>query len=158
MGGLYAAGAFLFGDIKESSMITVYFDGSCEPVNPGGNACYGFIVLSANKEELYRKSQFVCKGEKASNNVAEYAGLLGALQWLNENGYNSSPIEIVGDSQLVINQMSGKWGINGGLYVEYAKKCKTLISDFKNLSFRWVKRDFNIADAISRLSNGQPNA
>ena len=139
-------------------MITVYFDGSCEPVNPGGTACYGFIVLSDNKEEIYKESKFVCKGDKASNNVAEYAGLLGALRWLNDNGYNGNSIEIVGDSQLVINQMSGKWGINGGLYVEYAQKCKALAREFENLSFRWVKRDFNIADAISRLSNGQSNA
>jgi ribonuclease HI len=67
-------------------MVTVFFDGACEPVNPGGVASYGFIVLQDEKE-IYRESKIVAEGPEASNNVAEYNGLLNALRWLYKSGH-----------------------------------------------------------------------
>jgi len=44
-----------------------------------------------------------------SNNVAEYAALCQALKFLLEKKRENSPIEVRGDSTLVMNQMSGDW-------------------------------------------------
>lgn len=130
-------------------MITVFFDGACEPKNPGGTASYGFIIQEDGKE-LYRESKIVCSGPTASNNVAEYNGLINALRWLYFNKHQDKKILCKGDSMLVVQQMSGAWGINKGLYVPYAEKCKDALKYFKDISLEWVSRDYNIADDISK--------
>jgi ribonuclease HI len=33
-------------------MIEIYFDGACEPINPGGTAAYGFLIKKDNKTIL----------------------------------------------------------------------------------------------------------
>lgn len=30
-------------------MLTIHFDGLCEPKNPGGYACYGYIITRKNE-------------------------------------------------------------------------------------------------------------
>jgi len=130
-------------------MITIFFDGACEPKNPGGTASYGFIIQKDGKE-LYREGKIVCSGAGASNNVAEYSGLINALRWLYSNKLQNEEILCHGDSMLVINQMGGSWQIKQGIYVEYAYKCKDALKYFPNIKFEWVPREQNIADYISK--------
>lgn len=130
-------------------MITVYFDGACEPVNPGGVAAYGFIVRKDEKE-IYRESKIVAEGPTASNNVAEYNGLLNALRWLYSNGHREERIVCMGDSKLVVEQINGRWGMNKGLYIPWAIKCKDALKYFVDISFEWVPRISNIADDVSK--------
>jgi ribonuclease HI len=130
-------------------MITVYFDGACEPKNPGGTASYGFIIQQDGKE-IYREGKIVCSGAGASNNVAEYQGLINALRWLYAHKFQHNEIDCLGDSQLVINQMGGLWNINKGIYVEHALTCKKAITYFSNITFKWIPREQNIADDISK--------
>jgi len=130
-------------------MITVYFDGACEPKNPGGTASYGFIIHKDEKE-LYQHGEIICSGPGASNNVAEYCGLINALRWIYINNYKDEQILVHGDSMLVINQMAGSWNINKGIYVDYAHKCKDALRYFTNIKFEWVPREQNIADDISK--------
>ena len=69
-------------------VIEVYFDGLCEPVNPGGLATYGFVI--------YIDGRKVCEGcgvicgfdRNATNNIAEYTALIKALKWLLKNSLN----------------------------------------------------------------------
>lgn len=129
-------------------MITVYFDGACEPINPGGTASYG-VIIKKDGREIYRESKIVCTGPAASNNVAEYNGLIAALRWLYKD-YRNEKIECFGDSKLVIEQMNGNWSIKKGLYVEHALKCQGAIQHFSNISLHWVPREKNIADDISK--------
>ena len=49
--------------------------------------------------------------DESSNNVAEYVGLIKFLEWLSKNRYENFPILIQGDSQLIINQISGKYKV-----------------------------------------------
>jgi ribonuclease HI len=130
-------------------MITVFFDGACEPKNPGGTASYGVIILN-NGKEIHRETKIVCKGNGASNNVAEYNGLINALRWLYARRLQDEEILCKGDSKLVVEQMSGRWGINKGIYVEWALKCKEALKYFTNIKLAWIPREQNIADAISR--------
>ena len=130
-------------------MITVFFDGACEPVNPGGTASYG-VIISRDGKEIHRETAIVCKGEEASNNVAEYNGLLNALRWLYK--YRDEHILCKGDSKLVIEQMNGNWRMNKGLYIPWALKCKEALKYFSDIKLEWIPREQNIADDISKDS------
>ncbi|MDP2643705.1 MAG: ribonuclease HI family protein [Desulfobacterales bacterium] len=130
-------------------MITVFFDGACEPVNPGGIAAYG-VIIQIDGKEIFRESKIVAEGPMASNNVAEYNGLIAALRYLFKHKYKDEKIQCFGDSKLVIEQMNGNWNINKGLYVEHAYKCRDALKYFPNITLSWVPRLQNIADDVSK--------
>ena len=78
--------------------IQVYFDGLCQPYNPGGIACYAFVIL-AKKEHEQKQQQYYSEyglaaepfSDSATNNVAEYTGIIKALEWLlKKNNYNNN--------------------------------------------------------------------
>jgi dTDP-4-dehydrorhamnose reductase len=61
--------------------IVAYFDGLCEP-NPGGVATYGFVVKKDGKKVHEGHGLAgTPKTPQATNNVAEYTGLIKALEW-----------------------------------------------------------------------------
>ena len=71
--------------------ITVYFDGACDP-NPGGHAGWGAVITIDGKSEgLFG---YVGFGPTMSNNVAEYAGLIGALEELVRRGLQAEPASL----------------------------------------------------------------
>jgi len=129
-------------------MINVYIDGLCQPVNPGGIATYGYVFEGDVNEIGFG---FVGQGSGMSNNVAEYAGLIAALQHLIKYGKQQEQIVIYSDSRLLINQMKDKWKAHGGLYLSYYKQAKRLTTTFQNVSFKWLPREQNTrADQLSR--------
>ena len=129
-------------------MITVEFDGGCWP-NPGGVATCGVYITDGDKA-LMRQGFSVGSGDDMSNNVAEYAGLIHGLQFLKKRGFTDREIIVRGDSKLVINQMSGRYKIKKGLYVDYALKAKKLVAEFSDINFAWCPRDDNeIADSLA---------
>jgi len=130
--------------------IIVHIDGLCEPVNPGGTATFGYDIQDSDGTVLARKSGSVGKGPRMSNNVAEYAALCEALEYLLRERRAESDVEIRSDSTLVVNQMSGKWKSRNGLYTEKYLQALRLRDKFKHLRFRWVPRENNEeADALS---------
>jgi len=135
-------------------MIRCYFDGCCEPVNPGGVAAYGAVVFQDEKR-IWEKSQIYHPDKRdrnsTSNNLAEYSGFLAILEFLLARGWNEDPIEIYGDSQLVIKQMTGQWRIRQGVYVPIAIACRKLLPKFPQVRLRWLPREKNyIADELSK--------
>lgn len=125
----------------EGGRVVVCFDGACWP-NPGGAAAGG-VLIKVGSKVLLRKGFYVGQSKGMSCNVAEYKGVIRALQFLKRKGFADRKIVVRGDSQLVINQMSGKWKIKHGLYVEAATKAKSLAEKFTDLSFEWISRDEN---------------
>lgn len=135
--------------------IEAWFDGCCEPVNPGGTASYGAVVFVDGKRvwdcsEIF----FPEKGKEreTSNNVAEYSGFLAILIWLLKNGHDKANTTIYGDSKLVIEQMQGNWKMHGGFYIQTAKLAKAALKRFKKVpKLQWIPRDQNdIADELSK--------
>ena len=92
-------------------MIEIYFDGACEPFNPGGTASYGWLIKE-NGKILAQKGGIIGSGEGITNNVGEYTGLIKALEALQRLNVKEGKIEIFGDSDLVCNMVSKKWGWN----------------------------------------------
>jgi len=117
-----------------------WFDGACEPQNPGGYATYG-ILLKLDSKTIVSRCGCVGYGKLMSNNVAEYvaiAELLGEVSKYDENA------EIYGDSALVVNQLNRKWKIRGGLYRPYYEKAKALFDPLRQrIYLQWVPREEN---------------
>lgn len=130
-------------------MIEIYFDGSCEPRNPGGTARVGVVIIKDKKLEK-EISGAVGSGFLMSCNVAEYEALNAGLQFLLDAGLEKEFIKIRGDSDLVVKQMQGLWKIKKGLYKEYAIKCFGLMKKFKRFSIEWIPREQNFwADLLT---------
>ena len=129
-----------------------YFDGACEPVNPGGTASYGAVIYEAD-ETIWECSEVYGQGKLMSNNVAEYAGFIAVLEWFIEQELCDAEIVVKGDSMLVINQMFGSWKIKSGLYAPLAKKASELLSRFIDIKGEWIPRDLNdVADELSKAA------
>jgi ribonuclease HI len=125
-------------------LIEIYFDGLCQPINPGGISCYAFIVKSDGKI-IY--SDYGVAGEPFSedstNNVAEYTALAKALQWLLAHNYSTKKIEIKSDSQLVVNQLKGDYKVKAKRIMSLYKQVLLLKNKFQDLQIKWVPREEN---------------
>lgn len=121
-----------------------YFDGACEL---GYSAGYGFVIYDQNNNALIRGYGHV---EMTTNNIAEYTGLIRLMQKARE--LKIETIVIRGDSQLVINQMTGKWSVRSSNLLKPNKMAKELVSKFKKVTFEWVPRELNReADDLSKM-------
>jgi ribonuclease H / adenosylcobalamin/alpha-ribazole phosphatase len=129
-----------------------YFDGCCEPVNPGGTMGFGAIVTENGQAIWYSAGRSGPEnGTTTSSNLAEYAALLAVLDYFIEQKMTDAHIEIRGDSKLVIEQMAGRWRIGQGIYVQAAYKARELAKGFAKLRFTWIPRAENhLADELSR--------
>lgn len=135
---------------RHQASIRFWWDGCCEPVNPGGHATYG-VFVEQNRKQILAESKYVGHGPKMSNNVAEYSGFVRALEFLLDKGLQNRKIVGRGDSKLVIEQVQGNWRVNGGLYYPYYLRAVELFPQFTKLTLVWVPRDQNEkADELSK--------
>ena len=125
-------------------MIEVYFDGLCQPINPGGISCYAFVVKKDGKT-IY--SDYGVAGEPFSedstNNVAEYTALTKALQWILANNLSSTKVEIRSDSQLIVNQLTGDYKVRARRIMLLYKQVLLLKSKFHDIQIIWIPREKN---------------
>src|SRR5919197_1912938 len=126
---------------SSESQIQVYFDGLCQPCNPGGTACFAFIVN--NKEESTIHSEYGLAAYDSTNNVAEYTGTIKALEWLLKNNLTNENIIARGDSRLVINQIKRHFKVKAPNIIPLYYKAKSLYSKFNNIQVEWVSREQN---------------
>jgi ribonuclease HI len=119
-----------------------YTDGGCRG-NPG-KAGYGVVV--------YHRGQTVTlKGVLpglATNNEAEYAGLLACLRWALQ--VKASPLLVHMDSELVVRQMQGRYGVGPKLRPLYLNACD-LVLRIGQVTFQHVMRERN--GYADRLAN-----
>ncbi|BCB79012.1 bifunctional RNase H/acid phosphatase [Phytohabitans flavus] len=113
--------------------------------NPGP-AGYGAVVRDANSGEVLAE-----RGEAlgiATNNVAEYSGLLAGLRAAADLG--AAEVEVRMDSKLVVEQMSGRWQIKNPGLRPLAAQAATLVRRFDLVTFVWIPRERNKhADALA---------
>ena len=85
----------------------------------------------------------------ATNNVAEYSGLLAALRWAVANGI--ATLHVRSDSELLVKQMKGQYRVkNQGLQPLY-EEAAALVRQIGRVTFEHVRRELN-KDA-DRLAN-----
>ena len=123
----------------------MYFDG-CSKGNPGPSGC-GSVIFSSGKE-IWGSSIFV--GERETNNVAEYNGLLLGLKKAIE--MNIKRLIVYGDSLLVIKQMNNQYKVSSERLLPLFNEAQELKSEFDMILFVHVYRTQNKrADELSNM-------
>jgi ribonuclease HI len=129
-------------------------DGLCEPVNPAGIACYGFVVKKEKDTVLYRDYGLVNSvkpfSSEADSNAAEYGSAIKAMEWLVENGYandnGSYEILVRGDCKLIMRKLKSiNYSPKAARMSPMYDQAVMLRSNFgpDSIRFEWVKRDQN---------------
>ena len=85
----------------------------------------------------------------ATNNIAEYNGLIAALQWAVDHDLKS--IAIKGDSQLIIEQMRGNYKVKNEGLKPLHMQARMLVMQIGDVRFEHVRRELN--KEADRLSN-----
>jgi ribonuclease HI len=131
----------------------LFFDGACEPTNPGGIASFGFLLV-ANGKDITSGKGVVGRGRGFTNNVAEYEGLIRGLQVVEQQCIQKDLVQVKGDSQLAIRQMTGKYRVRSPRIIPLYKRAKKIRNRLRNqgikVSMMWIPREENWrADALS---------
>lgn len=124
--------------------VTVNVDGGARG-NPGP-AALGVVVRDSDGEILTERAETI---GRATNNVAEYKALLLGLRTAKE--LEASEVEVVGDSELVVRQVEGRYKVKDATMKALHAEVKGRLAEFDSWSIRHVKRAQN-ADA-DRLVN-----
>jgi ribonuclease HI len=122
-----------------------YFDGACNP-NPG-EVGLGTSIINGTNEEIDWAFSY---REHGTNNQSEYLSVILLLKRAIYLGITDMTCR--GDSNLVINQINGKFRCNSQLLSPLLDKVRSLTRHFNNIQFEWVRRNENKrADELSKL-------
>jgi broad specificity phosphatase PhoE/ribonuclease HI len=114
--------------------------------NPGP-AGYGAVVFSADRSAVLAESKQAIG--QATNNVAEYRGLIAGLAEAAALGADDVAVSM--DSKLVVEQMAGRWKVKHPDLVELNRAARALVSQFSRVTFTWIPREQN--SHADRLAN-----
>lgn len=128
--------------------INIYTDGGSRG-NPGHSG-YGLVIYDEKQIVIFQDSKYL--GVK-TNNEAEYAGLIGALIWIDQNKdlYSVTKINFHSDSQLMVRQLQGLYKVRAPNLIPIFNQAKNLISNINlPFAFKDVRREFNqLADQLA---------
>ncbi len=105
--------------------------------NPGP-AAYGVVVRNAEGKVVTELSKYL---GIQTNNVAEYSGLLAALEYAAQAKYES--IKVISDSELLVRQMQGRYKVNHPVLKQLFDKAKLLTESFHLFRIEHVLREKN---------------
>ncbi|MBB3661789.1 putative phosphoglycerate mutase [Prauserella sediminis] len=128
-----------------SRRVVVEADGGSRG-NPGP-AGYGAVVKDADTGEVLAE-RAVGIGT-ATNNVAEYSGLVAGLEAAAATG--ASTVDVKMDSKLVVEQMCGRWKIKNAALQPLALEARDLAGRFQRVTYEWIPRAKN--SHADRLAN-----
>ena len=126
------------------SSYLVYVDGGARG-NPGP-AGWGAVIQQPDGATVTELSGAI---PHATNNVAEYSGLVAALQWCADHRANE--VHVRADSMLMVQQMRGVYKVkNEGLKPLYGR-ARLLAYQIGRVTFEHVRREHN--KEADRLAN-----
>jgi ribonuclease HI len=108
----------------QHNLLIINTDGGARG-NPG-RAAIGVVICDENKNILFEFGELV--GE-TTNNVAEYLGVIKALNFLISHKIRIQKIEFYLDSLLVVQQLKGAYKIKNQNLIELAQKVKNLTNE-----------------------------
>jgi len=92
----------------------------------------------------------------ATNNVAEYRGLIAGLEEARRLGATEVAVRM--DSKLVVEQMSGRWKVKHPAMAELHQQARAVASTFDTVSFNWIPRERNTyADRLANEAMDAPS-
>jgi ribonuclease HI len=111
--------------------------------NPGP-AAYGFVLESEDGTVLAAEGEAI---GNATNNVAEYSGLIAGLQKALE--LHVPDVEVVSDSELMVKQMRGEYRVKNEALRGLYDQATALARRLGNVEYRHVRRAHNeLADKL----------
>ena len=114
--------------------------------NPGP-AGFGSVVWSEDHSTVLAEVKEAIG--TATNNVAEYRGLIAGLTEAANLG--ATDVEARLDSKLVVEQMSGRWKVKHPDIAGLHSQAHRIASGFEHVAFTWVPREQN--SHADRLAN-----
>ena len=111
--------------------------------NPGP-AAYGYVLESDDGHVLDAHGETI---GVATNNVAEYCGLIAGLEKAVEIGVDE--LEVVSDSELLVNQMRGDYKVKNEALRELHAEASALEDRLGKVRYKAVRREHNeLADRL----------
>jgi len=127
--------ATAFSNAPEHHLIA-YSDGGARG-NPGP-AGYGVVIQDETGEKVAALSEYL--GHQ-TNNVAEYQGLIAALEYAVNNGHKA--LKVISDSELLVRQIKGIYKVKNSTLQQLHGRAKDLIAQLDWFSIGHVLRGHN---------------
>ena len=143
-----AAGKPLFADAPhETSSAPASYRASIDGASRGnpGPSAYGVVVRDLRGEIIARLKKYI---GRMTNNVAEYYGLIAAMDYAQSHGVRSLRIE--SDSELLVKQMRGQYKVKSEDLRPLFERAKKMSQGFESFRIEHVYREQNReADALA---------
>jgi ribonuclease HI len=111
--------------------------------NPGP-AAYGYVLEDTDGTVLDARGEAI---GVATNNVAEYSGLVAGLTKAVELGV--AELEVISDSELMVRQMTGDYRVKNEGLKPLFEEASWLERKIRRVSYRAVRREHNkLADQL----------
>jgi len=130
--------------MPNSSEIIAHIDGGSRG-NPGP-AAFGVAIETVTGEPITAFGKYI---GRTTNNVAEYNGLLAALEFA--LSHEHPRLRVLTDSELMAHQINGRYKVRSPDLKPLFDKAKGLISRLESFSIRHVYREEN--READRLAN-----
>jgi len=115
--------------------------------NPGPGAVAA--IVRREGEILTKSSKFI--GESVTNNVAEYEGLIHALELA--SNVTKGEITCFLDSELVVNQLLGKYKVKNPRILPLFLKVQKIQENFKKIKYAHISREDHFQIIVDELVN-----
>ena len=116
--------------------LIAYSDGGARG-NPGP-AGYGVVIKDETGKKIAALSEYL--GHQ-TNNVAEYQGLIAALEYANKHGHKA--LRLISDSELLVRQIKGIYKVKNSVLKDLHARAKELITKLDWFSIEHVLRGKN---------------
>ncbi|MHB0945699.1 MAG: phosphoribosylglycinamide formyltransferase [Sedimentisphaerales bacterium] len=116
--------------------LTIYTDGGSRG-NPGP-AAGAFVILDEHNKQIFAGAKFLTE---ATNNIAEYTGLVAALE--KAVSLKAENIKIFSDSELMVKQLNGQYKVKNEGLRELFCDVNELLEKFQNWKITHVRREKN---------------
>ncbi|HTB92972.1 MAG TPA: reverse transcriptase-like protein [Candidatus Sulfotelmatobacter sp.] len=139
-------GAGLFGEAEPERKVVAAYQANVDGGSRGnpGPAAYGVVVRDPRGEIVARLKKYIGKN---TNNVAEYFGLIAALDYAQNHGIRALRVE--SDSELMVKQMRGQYKVKSEELKPLFERAKKMSQTFESFRISHVYREQNKeADAL----------
>jgi ribonuclease HI len=127
---------------REAMKARLFTDGGARG-NPGP-AAYAFVLEAEDGTVLAAEGQVI---GVATNNVAEYSGLVAGLERAVELGVED--VDVISDSELLVKQMRGEYRVKNDALRALSSEAAGLARKLRRVEYCAVRREHNeLADRL----------
>lgn len=121
-----------------------------------GNPGPGAVGVLVRKDGLILSKQSKFLGERVTNNIAEYEGLIAALQLASK--FTKDEVTCVLDSELVVKQLLGEYKVKNPKLLQLFLKVQKLQDKFKKIRYLHARREDKFQMFVDELLNEELNS